>query len=389
MNISTIPTLSQIDAANWNRLNKTNNPFLRHEFLYALETHQCVGEQWGWIPQYLILKENDQLIGAAPMYLKTNSYGEFVFDWSWASAYERLGLNYYPKLVMAVPYTPIKGARLMLADESKRGHITRLVSDWIKQYCHENDISSMHVLFPEAEEIIALEQHNYLRRMDCQFHWFNQDYKNFDHFLSQLSSQKRKKIKRERRRVTESNISIQTLSGTEANEDQWLAFFHFYCDTFDRRGGYPTLSLDFFLDISRSMGDNIVLMLAEYQQRIVAGALCLRNEQALFGRHWGCSAEFHSLHFELCYYQGIEYCINQGLHSFEPGAQGEHKISRGFIPVPTLSAHWIKDPRFNHLIDDFLRHELKSMANYINELHRHAPYKIPLVPAGADSAITR
>lgn len=385
MEIALHSSLGSIPEDQWDRLNAGHNPFLRHAFLYALETQGCLGQEWGWYPQHLSVYEAGQLIAAMPLYLKTNSYGEFVFDWNWAEAYERMGRPYYPKLVSAIPYTPITGQRLMLAPGTERAPLTKTVANWLQDHARRQNISTLHCLFPSQEELEAWEGAACYRRTDCQFHWHNDQYPDFDAFLATLTAEKRKKIKRERRRVRDAHIAIEVLAGMDVSDAQWACFHQFYCDTFDRRGGYPTLTLSFFQEIGRLMGDQIVLVLASHNQQVVAGALSFCSDHALYGRHWGCNADYHSLHFELCYYQGIEYCIQRGLSTFEPGAQGEHKISRGFVPTMTYSAHWFADPMFEKIISRYLLQERQGVQSYIHELSGHTPYKKTSPGAGPGS----
>ncbi len=367
-------SIEVIPAQQWNAL-AGSDPFLRHEFLAALERHGCVGAELGWLPQHVAVYEGGQLIGAAPMYAKYNSYGEFVFDWSWAHAYERAGAQYYPKLVVAVPYTPATGARLLLADTPDREAIAGALIEAAIAHTQDTGASSLHWLFTNAEDTRRLEDHGLLRRTGCQFHWTNRDYTDFADFMGAFSAQKRKKINRERRRVRESGVVLETLTGSEASDEQWRIMHHFYSNTFDTKGGIATLTLPFFQEIARTMGEQIMLVMARHQDRYVAGAISYRSDDSLYGRHWGCLEEFNSLHFEACYYQGLDYALAEGLRRFEPGAQGEHKISRGFLPTPTWSAHWIAEPRFRTAIADFLQGERRGMDAYIESLYDHSPFR--------------
>jgi predicted N-acyltransferase len=376
MQIKLINQLDDIPAADWNALEGgMTNPFLRHEFLTGLERYDCVGENWGWLPQHLALYDGKQLVGAVPMYLKYNSYGELVFDWSWAEAYQRAGLRYYPKLVVAVPYSPVTGPRLLMREDIDRERVADTLIQQALELAEEMQVSSLHWLFPHDADIKRLERNGLMRRTGTQFHWHNRGYSSFDDFLATFNAQKRKKLKRERRRVAEQGISIEVLDGHQATPEHWQVFHHFYRSTFDKRGGYPTLSEDFFRHIGQTLPESIVLVLARYEGRYVAGALSLCSSDTLYGRHWGCEEEFHSLHFELCYYQGLDYCIEHGLQRFEPGAQGEHKVGRGFEPVPTWSAHWLAHPTFSNAVNDYLQHEQQAMQSYMQELEAHLPFK--------------
>ncbi len=376
MQVKLIQHLDEISASAWNALEGgIDNPFLRHEFLAGLEQHGCVGEQWGWLPHHLALYDDERLIGAVPMYLKYNSYGELVFDWAWADAYQRAGLKYYPKLVVGVPYSPVTGPRLLIAHNNDREQVAGTLITQALELAREMNVSSLHWLFPSSEDMRRLEHQGLMRRTATQFHWHNQGYRTFDDFLATFNSQKRKKLKRERRRITEQGIQIERLDGHSATVEHWRVFHEFYRSTFDKRGGYPTLSEAFFNHLGQTMPESIVLMLAKYEGRYVAGALSLRSSDTLYGRHWGCEKDFHSLHFELCYYQGLDYCIANRLQRFEPGAQGEHKVGRGFEPVPTWSAHWLANPAFSRAVADYLVHEQKAMEDYMQELSEHLPYK--------------
>jgi predicted N-acyltransferase len=376
--LSTHDTIDAIPAAEWNHLTDADTPFLRHEFIAAMEHHGCVGEALGWVPHHLALRDTaGRLLAAAPCYLKFNSYGEFVFDWSWAEAYRRHGLAYYPKLVVASPYTPATGPRLLTADTDRRAEYARALADGAVRIAERLGLSSLHWLFTTDAETDLLEAQGLMRRVGCQFHWTNPGYPTFDDFLATFTAEKRKKVRRERRRVQEAGIRIRRVPGDEVSEAEWTIFHQLYRDTFDKRGGIPTLSLPFFQEIGATMGRNLLLVFAEHGQRIVAAAFNLVGKHSLFGRHWGCFADFHSLHFEACYYQGLEHCIAAGLTRFEPGAQGEHKVSRGFLPTPTWSAHWIADPGFRNAISRSLAGENRGMTEYHREMHSHSPYRVP------------
>ena len=375
MDIALVESLDEITAAEWNSLGGgITNPFLRHEFLAGLERFGCVGERWGWLPRHIVARENGRVIGAVPLYLKNNSYGEFVFDWSWADAYRRANLDYYPKLVAAVPYTPVTGPRLILAEDASIDSADQLIR-FANQTAQQRRASTLHWLFPSQEETDRLAQHGLLRRSGTQFHWFNRNYRDFDDFLDGFTAEKRKKIKRERRRVAESGVEIEVLNGHQISEAQWDVFHHFYRDTFDKHGGYATLTADFFKWLGEAIPDQVVMVLARHQGRYVAGAFNMRSNDILYGRHWGCWEEFHSLHFEACYYTGLDYCISEGLAKFEPGAQGEHKVSRGFVPMPTWSAHWIANSVFRGALEQYLQHEHEAAQDYRRELGVHAPFK--------------
>jgi predicted N-acyltransferase len=354
----------------------TNNPFLRHEFLSALERHACVGQRHGWLPRHLLaFDDSGRLTGAVPMYLKDNSYGEFVFDWSWADAYQRAGLSYYPKSVVAVPYTPATGPRILTAGGDDADQIADQLIQLAREWSESEQLSSLHYLFTDHRDTRRLKDHGFLLRLGCQFHWQNRGYRDFDDYLSCFSSHKRKKVRRERRQVQEAGIEIRIVNGLQASHADIETMFDLYRSTFDRKWGHATLTLDFFRDIATTMGEQLLFFIASKNRRIEAGAICLRSDDTLYGRHWGCYRDYHSLHFETCYYQGIDYCIRHGLRLFEPGAQGEHKISRGFLPTPTWSAHWIRHSGFRGIIARFLEQEKDAMRDYMDELSERSPYK--------------
>ncbi len=367
--------MSEIPASQWNALNGTTLPFLKHQYLSALENNHAVGKEFGWIPQYLTLWQDNKLIGAVPLYLKFNSYGEFVFDWAWADAYTRSGLEYYPKLVIATPYNPVTGHRLLIHNDYDTTEISNILINSVNEHSKSLNVSSVHWLFPTEQEMTILRQHKLMQRIGCQFHWTNNNYRDFKDYLVSMTSKNRKKINRERRRAIEQDISFELLEGDAIDDSQWAIYHHFYASTFDKKGGIPTLSLEFFKEIGRTMPDNILMILAKHDGEYVAGAFNLKDQHCLYGRHWGCIDEFHSLHFETCYYQGLEYCINNNLSAFEPGAQGEHKISRGFLPTITWSAHSIAHPEFKNVIHDFLQREEHGMTHYIESLKAHSPFK--------------
>ena len=373
--VSIIGAINEVSADDWNQLVDSDNPFARFEFLNALEQHHCLGQTYGWLPQHIIIKENNQLIGASPMYLKNNSYGEFVFDWAWADAYHRSGIEYYPKLVTSIPYTPATGQRFLISDNNRYDEISQLIINAGLQHAKTIGVSSMHWLFTNDRDTQQLKSDNLILRLGCQFHWQNNNYTDFEHYLSFFNSKNRKKIKRERKQVQQQNIEIEIRSGHQMTDELWQIYHSFYTSTFDKKSGMATLSLGFFKSIGETMPDNVLVLFAKFNNEYVASAFCIRGEKTLYGRHWGCNEEFDSLHFELCYYQGLEYCIKNGLSRFEPGAQGEHKIYRGFLPTETWSAHWIAHPEFNTIIRKHVEHEQEGMQHYIKDMHTHSPFK--------------
>jgi len=377
MRIDRLETLSALSAAEWNALVPDRNPFLSHEFLSALERHQCVGESTGWLPWHIICRdERGRLLGAAPLYLKFNSYGEFVFDWGWAEAYRRSNLPYYPKLVGAIPYTPATSPRLLLvADQPAPEETARNLIEYLLEEARRRRWSSIHWLFPPSTELGRLRTQGFLPRLGCQFHWQNQGYRDFQDFLDAFTAKRRKNIHRERRRVREAGLDVRVLTGRELSDGQWRSVHAFYRSTFQRLGGVPTLTLPFFQEMAETLGEQLMVVLAVAHGREVAAAISFRSATTLYGRHWGCQADYDSLHFEACYYQGLDYCIQQGLQRFEPGAQGEHKIYRGFLPTFTHSAHWIAHPGFRQAIAEFLERETPAVRAYAQDLLGHSPYR--------------
>ncbi|MEM8844529.1 MAG: GNAT family N-acetyltransferase [Pseudomonadota bacterium] len=373
LNLCFHSSISEIPLDEWNSLAGTTNPFTRYEFLSALETNDCLGQKFGWHPYHLSVRNSQQqLVGVCPLYIKTNSYGEFVFDWSWASAYEQARLEYYPKLVCSIPYNPVQGMRLISQDIA----IKKIMIQQVIKAAEKLKMSGMHWLFTNDEDTTLCRQENLALRLGCQYHWKNQNYSDFDDFISTFISRKRKKVKRERRMVQEQNITFNIVHGHEASEEQITLAQHYYESTFDKKYGIPTLSLEFFKEICTTMGQQLVFIFAVLNSRNIACAITLRSEDTLFGRFWGCEQDFHSLHFETCFYQGIEYCIEHKLQKFEPGAQGEHKISRGFLPTKTWSAHWIANPQFRTPIYSFCEREQEAMQEQCEELLSLSPYRL-------------
>jgi len=366
--------LDEISASAWNALVTDNHPFLKHEFLSAMEKYGCVGEQFGWLPMHLAVYRRDQLVAAMPLYRKRNSYGEFVFDHSWEEAWQRVGLNYFPKLVSAIPYTPATGAR-MLTQPDLEEPCRRLFLHTAQELVAEYGGSGVHWLFPDAADMAFLNDQQLVIRNDCQYHWHNAGYAGFEDFLTRLSARKRKNIRRERRRVSDAGVMLRRLNGHTASEQDWADFTGFYNRLFDEKWGMATFNERFFKAVARAMPDQVLLVLADLQGRSIAGALMYASDTRLYGRHWGCTEEIDSLHFEACYYQGIEYCIENGLQVFEPGAQGEHKIARGFNPVKTASAHWVAESGFVEPIRRFAARERRSVEEYIRRLQQQTAYR--------------
>lgn len=327
------PRLAEIEPQAWNALTGADFPFLRHEFLDALEEQGCLGRQVGWVPHHLVVESEDgRLAAALPMYVKFNSFGEFVFDWAWADGYARAGLAYYPKLVVASPFTPATGPRLLLAPDAP-SETAAEVLELAMEAARSAKVSSLHWLF--ATDSVLAESPRFLKRVGCQFHWENRGYRSFQDFLAELTSKRRKEVQRERRLVRDAGIEMVRVRGGELEPDLWRTVHELYCSTFAKHGNYPALTERFFRQIAVSMGDQVLVVLALRRGKIIGVAYFLVGRKALFGRYWGCTEEVPALHFEACYYQGIEFCIEQTIERFEPGAQGEHKISRGFLPTRT------------------------------------------------------
>jgi hypothetical protein len=371
--------MHQIDSTSWNRL-AGSQPFLQHAFLLALETSAAVCDDSGWLPQHLTLWHDEQLVAAMPLYAKSHSYGEYVFDWAWADAYQRNGLAYYPKLLSAIPFTPVTGQRLLVADARYRIPLVQAA------LAHAKDLgaSSFHCLFPVEADTQALAEAGLMLRSGVQFHWVNLDFASFDDYLAAMSHDKRKKIKQERRRVKESGVTFRQLTGAQIRAEDWSFFNACYANTYRQHRSTPYLNEDFFQRLGTVLPDNVMLVIAEQDGQDVAAALNFYDQTTLYGRYWGTLAYSPALHFETCYYQAIEFCITQNLKLFEGGAQGEHKLSRGFLPVETVSTHWLAHPRFAQAVETFLEREALGVAHYIGELNERNPFKSLALPGSRD-----
>ena len=368
---------SHIDALErdaWNALAGTQMPFLRHEFLSALESTGCIGARTGWAPRYFTLQDSQGLCAALPAFVKMHSYGEFVFDFAWAQAYARVGGQYYPKLTIAVPFTPATGPRLLIRPGAAPSSGRRLL-EAVQAYANEKSLSSAHALFLDEPARAACASAGWLLRRDCQFHWTNRGYASFDDYLGSFTAEKRKKVRRERRRVAESGIRFETRFGGDLDRRLLDRIYALHRDTFLRHGHEPYLSRAFFGAIARALPQEFMVKIAMYADEPVAVAVFFWCQEALFGRYWGAAANFHSLHFETCYHQGIEFCIEHGIARFEPGTQGEHKVSRGFEPARTWSAHFIRDARLRAAIGAYLEREGESVDEYAQEVQAHVPYR--------------
>ena len=376
MELELLTSLSQINAAEWDALAPPGHPLLSHHFLHGLETSDCTTEDAGWQPCHLRLWDGDKTLALAPSYLKSHSYGEYVFDWAWADAWHRSGLNYYPKLVTGIPFTPATGPRLLLAQDADADAVYAALIAGVGQWAQQQSVSSWHLLFPEQSVCDSLAEIGMHRRVATQFHWHNRGYRDFDDFLDTFSSRKRKSLRRERRRVQEQGLKLHTLVGNDINAGHWEQFYRFYQMTYAKRSGHGGyLSREFLTQVAAGMGDRVVMVLAEHESGPVAAALYFRSNDTLFGRYWGCIKEFDCLHFEACYYRGIEYCIAEGINTFDPGAQGEHKIQRGFEPRLTFSNHWIAEPGLDAAVADFTAREAEQVEAYRKEAATLLPFK--------------
>jgi uncharacterized protein len=378
--------LVEIPAASWDALHDGRNPFVSHAFLSGLEEHGCLREDWGWTPQHVTLWEDETLVAAAPGYLKANSHGEFVFDHAWAHAYRRYGQDYFPKWLGAVPYSPVTGPRLLVRDVAMRQPLIEAIVAHTRKY----GLSSAHINFHEQAEDVAFastctEQaggrriqtdRGWLPRIDVQYHWHNEaGWSDFDAFLAAMDHKHRKNIRQERAKVARAGIVFRVLHGDEASPGELASMHGMYLQTFAEYGNSPALTLEFLQHLARVMPRQLVVFLAERDGVPIAGALCLRGGDTLYGRYWGAFENVPGLHFETCYYQGIDYCLREGLRRFEPGAQGEHKIARGFLPAYVRSRHWIADPAFVEALRDWCDEEGQAIRQYAAGLIEHSPFR--------------
>ena len=368
--VKVIETLSEIPAQSWNEL-AGNAPFLRHEFFSALHETGCACPQTGWTPRFITLWQNGSLAGAMPLYLKAHSYGEYVFDWAWADAYRRSGHRYYPKLLCAVPFTPITGKRLLAQTLEQKS----LMLNAALELALESGASSLHCLFPQDAEAQQLQSSGLLLREGVQFHWENPGYRNFAEFLDTLSHHKRKNIRHERRKVQDAGITCEWLEGAAITEAHWRFFTTCYNRTYHEHYSTPYLNLEFFMRLGETLPQHMLLIVARREGVPLAAALNFHSQERLYGRYWGALEFVPELHFETCYYQAMEFCIARGIRCFEGGAQGEHKLARGFLPVKTWSAHWLAHPQFAQAIEKYLGQETRGIAHYIDELTEHSPFK--------------
>ena len=376
LTVRIVEDLATIPAADWDACAGPDNPFVCHAFLQALEESGSATRETGWLPQHVVIEDSSKrILAAAPMYLKSHSYGEYIFDHGWASGYERAGGRYYPKLVTAVPFTPATGPRLLIRPSAEPEIADTLVAAMV-EVAKARKVSSLHVNFPREAEWERLGEAGFLQRLGRQFHWENAGYQRFDDFLEALNSRKRKQIRRERRDSLEGGIEIDTLTGDSLKPEHWDVFYRFYMSTSDRKWGSAYLTREFFDLLHQRMADKVVLIMARKDGRWIGGALNLLGSDTLFGRNWGCSGDYPFLHFEVCYYRAIDFAIARGLKRVEAGAQGQHKIQRGYLPSPTYSAHWIRDPGFERAVADFCARERRAIESEMEELEEGlSPFK--------------
>jgi predicted N-acyltransferase len=386
LEISFIQSIEQISVEAWGKVINCDYPFIQYDFIKALEVSGATSAKSGWLPYHLLIKDKQNLVGLMPLYIKNHSYGEYVFDFQWANAYHQSGLDYYPKLITAIPFTPATGQRIYLDESIDKLATYKKIQEKIETLCLEQNLSSWHVLFPTNQESIKLSDSNTFSRLGSQYHWFNRSYTNFEEFLANCKTKQRKNMRRERRGVEQQQLKIKMLSGEQITESLWQHFFAFYQSTYAKRSGnYGYLSESFFKLIGKQLPQSIVMGVAtlneataegaQQVEKIVAASLFFKDKNTLYGRYWGCSQEFDYLHFELCYYQGIDYCIKNQIQKFDAGAQGEHKIPRGFEPIETYSNHWVAHPEFDNAIRRFVEEEKRYVAQSITELEKKLPFK--------------
>ena len=372
--VKVISSLGEVSAADWDACAGADNPFVSHTFLKTLEDSETAVGEAGWLGQHIVIEDARGLVGAAPCYLKNHSYGEYVFDWGWADAYERAGGQYYPKLQVSVPFSPVTGPRLLVRDGEDGPHTRRLLAAGLLELAKQHKVSSLHITFSTEQEWQELGELGMIQRRGQQFHWTNRGFATFDDFLDSLNSRKRKMIRKERV-AANADVDIEVLTGDDVKPEHMQAFYHFYLNTVDRKWAHAYLNYEYFQLLCERMADRIVLVIARHDGDYVAGALNLRGTDTLYGRNWGCSDRFRMLYFEACFYRAIEFAIDNGISKVEAGAQGPHKISRGYLPSPTYSAHWIRDDGFRTAIADFVRRERAGIEHEMESLGDLSPFK--------------
>ncbi len=370
-----VDSLSRVDRLEWNALVSENDPFARFEFLMALEESGSVSGRTGWVPRHILIRDEGVLVAAVPLYLKSNSYGEYIFDWDWANASHRAGIPYYPKIVTSIPFTPVTGRRLLTGDKPLSEEICRAVVDGIQAIAKEYDASSIHMLFISKEEFDMFSGFDeFIPRITFQYHWKNSGYSSFQDWTSKFRARRRKTVQRERAAVAECGVTISALGGAELTESHWAAIEELYLNTVERKHAHAYLRPDFFTRISESFQDNILALVAEKDGEVVAMSLCFQSGGHLYGRYWGCRSEFKRLHFEMCYHRPIELCIDRGWVRFEAGAQGEHKISRGLMPAATYSVHWIAHKGLHNAVEQATEMERKQSIRAMEILSERGPF---------------
>ena len=372
--VKVISSLDEVSAEHWDACAGAENPFVSHSFLTTLEDSDAANGEAGWLPQHIVIEDSKGLVGAAPCYLKNNSHGEYVFDWGWADAYERAGGHYYPKLQVSVPFSPVTGPRLLVRDGEDKPHTRRMLAAGLLELAKQHNVSSLHITFTPEDEWNELGEMGFIRRQGQQFHWHNQGFGTFDDFLETLNSRKRKMIRKERATANEA-VDIEVLTGDAIKPEHMQAFYHFYLNTVDRKWAHAYLNYEFFQLLRERMADKVVLVIARHDGDYVAGALNLLGTDTLYGRNWGCTERFRMLYFETCFYRGIEFAIENGLSKVEAGAQGPHKISRGYLPSATYSAHWIRDEGFRNAVADFVERERRGIQHEMESLGDLSPFK--------------
>ena len=376
--LEVLDRLKDVSADEWNALLPSDaGPFLRYEFLNALEETGCVGRNTGWQVAHLILRDQERLIGAMPLYLKQHSYGEYVFDWSWAQAYEQQGMQYFPKALCAIPFTPVQGSRILSDTSVDTNVVHGKIAEGLKTLVIQNQLSSAHILFPKTTEVESFTKHGFMLRDSVQFHWHNQDFQDFEHFLSALTMKRRKNIRREREQVAKETISFRHMPGKDSIDQDWEFFYRCYENTYLEHQSRPYLNEAFFKQWAKLLPENLHLIIAERNGNPIATSLLVIDEKSskAYGRYWGAIEHIPCLHFETAYYQAIEFCIIKGIQTFEGGAQGEHKMARGFLPTTIQSAHFIADPQFSRAVQHFLDREHQGIGAYVDELAEHSPLK--------------
>ena len=374
LKVTLADSVTAVDAESWDAL-VGGMPLLSHAFLSALEASNSVGKGTGWQSCPMLVFDDEALVGGLPWYVKSHSYGEYVFDWAWAEAYEKNGLSYYPKLISAIPFSPVTSQRLLVASVPNASEIQSLMVETLEEITRTNQFSGAHVLFPNEDSAAVLSQAGWMQRLGVQFQWKSEGFQSFEEFLSQLTQEKRKKIRQERKKVVNSGVVCHRVKGPDISEAQWEFFYQCYCNTYREHRSTPYLSREFFERIAQTMPQHILLVMAYKDELPIASALNFYDQNTLYGRYWGCLEYVPNLHFELCYYQAQEFCIAENIQYFEGGAQGEHKLARGFKPKATCSFHKIAHPQFAKAIEDFVIREAQGIAKYTNELEDRAPFK--------------